>query len=178
MPSVIDRTPLGEMLRRFQVRRAATALWVSLLGVALAASALFAKPWSLAVPAHPGDSEKILYPSAALEYLKGSGFRGNVLVPFTLGAYVSWKLHPAVRVSIDGRYEAAYDPSLLEEHTAFYNARADWKDLLGRYPSDLALIPRKRLVAPLMRSESGWSLVYEDDAFEIYASWRAATATA
>ena len=169
VPSVIEGTPLAEMFRRFQMRRAATALWALFLGGALAVSALFAKPWSLAVPAHPGDNDKILYPSAALEYLKGSGFRGNVIVPFTLGAYVSWKLHPAVLVSIDGRYEAAYDPSLLEEHMTFYNARAGWKDLLDRYPSDLALIPRNRLVAPLMRSESGWSLVYEDDAFEIYA---------
>jgi hypothetical protein len=168
-PSLIEGTLLGGMLRRFEMRRAATALWISLLAGALALSVLFAKPWSLAVPANPGDSEKILYPSAALEHLKRSGFRGNVIVPFTLGAYVSWKLHPDIRVSIDGRYEAAYEPALLEEHIVFYNARTGWKDFLGRYPSDLALIPRNRLVAPLMRAESGWSLVYEDDAFEIYA---------
>ena len=169
VPSLIEGTILGEMLRRFQMRRMATALWMALLLGALTLSVLFSKPWILAVPAHPGDSEKILYPSAALEYLKVSGFRGNVIVPFTLGAYVSWKLHPAVRVSIDGRYEVAYDPALLEEHVVFYNAREGWKDFLLRYPSDLALIPRNRIVAPRMRAESGWSVVYEDDAFEIYA---------
>lgn len=169
VPSLIEATPLGAAFRSFQRKAAATWLWSAGLAGALALCLLVAKPWTLEVPAHPGDHDKVLYPSGAIAYLREQGFHGNMLVPFVEGAYVSWKLYPALRVSIDGRYEAAYPPRLLEEHIAFYDGHPGWRELLDRYPTDLALIPRRRPVAPLMRARSGWTRVYEDDAYEVYA---------
>jgi hypothetical protein len=87
-----------------------------------------------------------------------------VVTPFELGAFLSWKLFPLIRVSLDGRYEAAYPLSLVDEHLAFYAARPGWPEFLARYPSDLVLARRDAPIVGAMPAAS-WRLVYQDDVF-------------
>jgi hypothetical protein len=41
--------------------------------------------------------------------------------------------------------------------------------VLERYPNDLVLVARDMPVAPLIRTQRGWTLVYEDDSFLLFA---------
>jgi hypothetical protein len=92
-----------------------------------------------------------------------------------VGAFVSWKLHPAVKVSCDGRYEVAYPPQQVEELWDFYASQRDWRQILRRYPPDVVLVPRSSPLENLLEqtvtaeSDSQWKLVYRDDGFSLYA---------
>jgi hypothetical protein len=90
------------------------------------------------------------------------------MVPFDWGAYVTWWLHPDVRVSIDSRYEVAYPPGSVEENTAFYRAEEGWQRILLAHPTDAVLVPKSLSVSRQMPSLPGWKRVYSDDVAEIY----------
>ena len=93
----------------------------------------------------------------------------NAGTQFEVGAFVTWQLHPAVMVSLDGRFEAAYPPETLPEHLAFYAAKPGWQRMLDRYPTDAVLVPSGAPLAGAMPQAAEWSRVYRDDAYEIHA---------
>lgn len=127
--------------------------------------------WQLRVPGKKAFAEEaiLVYPVGPVDYLAEHKFEGKLFVPFNLGAYVSWKLYPWVRVSIDSRYEVAYPPGALEENFAFYNKLGDWKSVLDKYPPDAILIPKffefDDEVRLLSSGEGEWKLCYEDREF-------------
>jgi hypothetical protein len=127
-------------------------------------------PWQLIVPGAPLAIAEphIYYPVGAVDYLAQAGFRGNIMVPFDHGSYLTWKLYPNVRVSMDSRYEVAFPNWLVEENVRFYGAEPGWQAILTRYPTDLVLVP---LSLPLAHSvaASGWTRVYADRAFELWS---------
>jgi hypothetical protein len=169
VPAWVEQTGVGARLRAAWARPVLVATcWACVLVAGLAATSA-RRSFTLNLPANPGDHPTILYPVGAVSYLEDRGFRGNVMVPFNMGAYVTWRLHPAVKVSFDGRYEAAYPPEALGENVTFYARLAGWETVLHRYPTDLVLVPRRRPVAGALRSAGRWSLVYRDDAYELYA---------
>jgi hypothetical protein len=89
------------------------------------------------------------------------------MVPFRLGAYVSWKLFPAVKVSLDSRYEEVYSNEVVGSIFRFYDAAPEWRQVLDRYPTDAVLVPADAGIASKM-SESGWNGVYLDQQFQLY----------
>jgi hypothetical protein len=139
-----------------------------IVAIAAGANACRLRFWDLAVPG-PGDSvAAISYPAGVVDYLREQDFTGNVMVPFEAGAFVSWKLYPRVRVSIDSRYEAAYPEELVARIGRFYDAAEDWKSTLADYPTDLVIVPLAKNLAGRM-AESGWRRVYTDRGFLLYA---------
>jgi hypothetical protein len=124
------------------------------------------RPWNLAVPGD-GKAGEVVYPTGAVEYLSKLRFKGNVMVPFEYGAYVSWKMYPSVLVSIDSRYEAAYPSWWVDEIFGFYDARPGWKQTLAAYPTDVVLVRRTQPLALAMK-ETNWRWVYIDRAYEVY----------
>jgi len=138
------------------------------VGIAWAASrAMAVAPWRLDLPTTPG-SWTVAFPAGAVSYLADSGFRGHLMTPFDLGAFVSWKLYPAVRVSLDGRFEVAYPHQVLVDHVVFYQAQPGWRDVREKYPTDAVLVPAGVPIAGVLRAEGRWPLVYQDDAYEVY----------
>lgn len=125
------------------------------------------RPWSLDVPGE-GKAGEIVYPTGAVQYLADQRFRGNAMVPFEYGAYVSWKLYPAVRVAVDSRYEVAYPSTWVDEIFRFYRAGAGWQQTLDRHPTDVILV---RPSDPLARAIAliPWQRVYIDRSYSIYA---------
>jgi hypothetical protein len=170
-------TPLGLSLERWGSARSAIAgaiaAIVALVGVwAIATS----EPWRLRVPANLEDAGRLAYPAGAVRYLEENGFRGNVMVPFTVGGFVSWKLHPRVLVSCDGRFEVAYPPRSAEENHDFYAAGDGWRTTLARDPTDAVLAPSGSAVAKALASASDWVLDYRDDVFLVFARPRSGLA--
>ena len=129
-------------------------------------------PWRLPIPANGEDwvrQEPVVYPAGACDYLHDNRIAANVMTPFTVGGFVSWECYPFVKVSIDGRYEVAYEPSLLTESLGFYRGNPGWVATLERYRTDLVLVPHPSHVRTLLGGQAGWSCVYGDDAYELWA---------
>ena len=167
VPALISRETLGDLLERV-LQRWGTVLW-SLLLIAGIIAGVRVRPWDAPVAESVSARQPYAYPVGPIEYLQQLQFEGNLLVPFEMGAYVSWKTDGRVKVSIDSRFEVAYPATLLAEHLDFFYAAPDWHAMLERYPHDLVLVERDMPVGPLMRSQPGWKLVYEDDTFLVFA---------
>ena len=162
VPAYLQATPLGKWWSRFTRRRARflSAAWIVLAFLCISA-AWRHKPWELDVP-------QPIYPVGPVQYLAQQKFSGNLMVPFRLGAYVSWKLYPAVKVSLDSRYEVAYPDAVVARVFNFYAGVPGWRDTLTAFPTDAVLIPVDTPTASLMPS-TGWPCVYQDQQFKIYA---------
>jgi hypothetical protein len=161
VPSYVQATQAGRWWRKFADRRRKflTAAWAVVACVCVYV-AWSERVWQLQVP-------QPLYPVGAVQYLSEHRFEGNLMVPFRAGAYVSWKLYPAVKVSLDSRYEVAYPNEAVRKGFEFYAAAPGWQATLTDWPTDAVLLPRDSLVARVMPS-TGWPRVYADHDFEVY----------
>jgi hypothetical protein len=172
VPGYVQQTALGTTLVEAWCRRrrwiAAAAALVA--GVSLV-RAVECEPWRLVVPTTVADEQmgRPVYPVGAVDYLRNMQFAGNLFTPFVPGGYCLFQLHPAVRVSLDGRYEVAYRHGILEENVDFYAAQPDWRTTLEKYPTDLVLVPRSAPVAAKLRDETPWRETYVDDVYALFA---------
>jgi hypothetical protein len=147
---------------------------VAVLAMVLATSNHF---WQLQIPTVAGEVEAgvPIYPAGAVAYLAEQDFSGNVMVPFDAGGYVSWRLYPQVKVSLDSRYEAAYPPGAVEEHVQFYAGEGDWQTVLDRYETDAVLVPYWSPLGEMPEGGDGsswpadWQRVYQDDGYSLFA---------
>ncbi len=197
VPAWISHTPWGRALiasidnhRSFAVRVSQAVVCGSL------AFACFHQFWQPTMPPQRVYSTAC-YPVGAVDYLKANHFRGNLLTPFHVGAYVSWEMHPQVKVSLDGRYEVAYQEQVMPEHNHFFGGEKEWWSFLEKYPTDAVLV---HVQAPVVEqftqrattrglaaaeAESNpseaefqapsyirerWDIVYRDDSFVILAA--------
>lgn len=182
VPAWISRTSLGKNF----------ILWIDQCRVAMIRTSqvltcvclLFAgyhHCWRPTLPPVPRYSSAS-YPTQALSYLQDQGFRGNLMTPFHVGAYVSWEMYPDVKVSFDGRYEVAYQDHIMSEHDQFYDGDEHGWSLLDKYPTDAVLIHQQAKVCDqleafrgrsrdsLPKTNEDWRIVYEDDAFILLAA--------
>jgi len=162
VPFFLQQTRPGRWFVEFTQRRSRfmRMAWLAFACVCMVA-AVRQKPWSVSVP-------QPIYPVGPVDYLARQEFKGNVMTPFRLGAYVSWKLFPAVQVSLDSRYEETYPDRVVQSIFRFYDAAPDWRSTLDAFPTDVVLIPRDAPISAAML-QSGWNKVYLDQQFELYA---------
>jgi hypothetical protein len=142
------------------------AFWVTWAGVIMASIVALGtlQFWALRVPDH-GDAVSD-YPVGAVEYMAQQRFEGRLMTPFDEGAYVSWKLYPRVRVSMDSRYEVAYPEWMVTRNQLAYDT-GEWRSFVGAYPTDAILAHRN---SPMEASLSGsWRRVYRDGAYCLFA---------
>jgi len=129
--------------------------------------------WSATIPSEDPNGSMV-YPTAAVKYLKERGFTGNVMTPFASGAYVSWMCYPSVRVSLDGRYEVAYREDILPKHDLFYGAELGWQKVLDEFPADLVLVQKNAAVHRYLgkrgTNTESWQVIHEDPVFALYAN--------
>jgi len=181
VPGYLQPTVIGKSIdQAWQNMGAVWSVIWSLAVVALLVAIVGARPWQLRVPGayrpELGHSHTY-YPVGAVDYLDSNRFQGNLMVPFDHGAYVLWKLHPMVKVSIDSRYEAAYPPGALEDNLSLYMARDEWQKTLSSHSTHAVLVPRwtplEQILEPASRNQQPVAgvqirLVYRDDAFSLY----------
>jgi hypothetical protein len=109
-------------------------------GAAYVAVALYA-----AVVALPNAS---LHPLAPLgedpvreaDILSRARAKGNLASPFGWGSYLTWRLYPDIKVSMDGRYETAYPESSFDLNTAFFEREGDWFKLARDCKVDFVIL--------------------------------------
>ena len=174
VPAYVQETELGRWFCQLfdGQRQRGRLVWAGViagcLGLSVATTNRF---WELTMLTH-SEQEPLLYPAGAVDYLAAEGFTGNLIVPFNTGAYVSWKLYPAVKVSFDSRYEAAYPPGALEQNFDLYGGKEGWQQSLTRHQSDAVLARSISPLADLLESTAdslAWQPVYRDDDFVVYA---------
>jgi hypothetical protein len=103
------------------------------------------------------------FPARAVAFLKQSGVRGNLAVPFDWGEYVLWHLGPGVKVSMDGRRETVYSEETYRQSRDFEFGTGAWDALLRTGPpTDLVLTPNGSPTAGLVGRTDGWLALYQD----------------
>jgi hypothetical protein len=168
VPAWLENTAAGRWCTAIFQKRALVlqTVWmiVGLFFLQLAFSLHF---WKLMVPGE-GSLNEIAYPVGPIEYLAKQHFRGNVMVPFEYGAYVSWKLYPAVRVSLDSRYEAAYPAAWVGEQARLYDAELGWEEMLASMPTDVVIAQHAKGLARAIAG-TNWQRVFSDASYEVWA---------
>ena len=174
VPAALARTPFSPLLHGLWQRyaRQAGATMTALAGVGLWHVGLHGA-FTLELPTQ-GDGYRQHYPAGAVTFLQQEEFEGNLMTPFGVGAYVSWHLHPEVKVGMDSRYEVAYPPDLVEEAMRVYGGEGDWSGFLDRFPTDAVLVAAEGpfdglLVEAEEFSNNRWIQIYRDDAYAIFA---------
>jgi hypothetical protein len=102
------------------------------------------------------------FPTQAADFLARNRISGNLAVPFDWGEYFIWKLYPANRVSIDGRYTTAYPLEVIRDSWAWMEGSDDWRRLLDLHPSEIAITNRRHAITGLLRSDPEWVYIYSD----------------
>jgi hypothetical protein len=164
VPGWLAKTVAGYRLATVTRRNQDLAAAAWLICLAVMGAGIFTRPaadWRLTVPSTTAssDPDERPYPVGAVDYLRSQRFTGNVLTHFEKGGYVMWKLYPAARVSMDGRYEVAYPEKTFDDLTSFHSAGPSWKQALAGFGTDVALVHRSDKVSKLMPS-TGWKRVY------------------
>lgn len=116
-----------------QPARTVAALYAAL---ALYAAAKLLPQASLDVLAPVGHN-----PVREADILARAGVTGNLATPFGWGCYCSWRLFPAIRISMDGRYETTFPESTFALNNRFYDkSGADWDRLIRDYHVDYVIL--------------------------------------
>lgn len=101
-------------------------------------------------------------PVRAIGLLRASGVSGNLAIDFDWGLYAMYHVAPAIKVSMDGRRETAYDERAYTQNLDFKYGRGDWEALLRERDTHLALVRHFEPADNLLRLKPGWKLLYED----------------
>jgi len=163
-PGLFGETKVGVRVSAILTRNrnAVRVTWALVMLVAIAGLWML-RFWTVQVPDH-GDVAS--YPVGAVDYLARESFKGNLMTQFNEGAYISWKLYPRVRVSVDSRYEAVYPEWLIPLNETAYGA-GDWRAFVARYPTDVILTRRGSVMESALAG--AWKQVYRDGAYSLFA---------
>jgi hypothetical protein len=101
-------------------------------------------------------------PVRAIGLLRASGISGNLAIDFDWGLYAMYHLAPAIKISMDGRRETAYDDRIYDQNLDFKFGQGDWEALLREHDTQLVLVRRFLPSDHLLRLKPGWTLLYED----------------
>jgi hypothetical protein len=172
MPGWLTATRAGTRLQEFWIRRAALLrVVVAVLSILSLVPIIAGRQFCIEMPVRPAEISAVsaYYPVGPVRYLQAHKFSGNVMTPFHMGAYVSWKLWPRVKVSIDSRYEVAYDPAFAAKIVACYAGDPEWREVFAKYPPDLVMVPNAAKLAGELGKDADWKRIYVDDVYSLYA---------
>jgi hypothetical protein len=104
------------------------------------------------------------HPCGAVDYLRANAITGNVYTPLWWGAYVTWQLYPAIRVSMDGRNISLYSQEMVLENLKFYTDKASDVNVGAplRFDTDFLLIPSDSPAVSPLSTDRRWQTVYSD----------------
>jgi hypothetical protein len=103
-------------------------------------------------------------PVREADILSRAGAKGNLATPFAWGSYLTWRLYPNIKVSMDGRYETTYPESTFALNNAFFDHQGDWLGLCRSYKVDFVILDlaRERL-RPEDLTAQGYVLIWKQD---------------
>jgi hypothetical protein len=149
--------------------RTASALRMKLNPVAALGILYLGLAFFVAVKILPGASLQPLAPMGEdpvreADILSLAHAKGNLATPFGWGSYLTWRLFPNIKISMDGRYETTYPESTFVLNNDFYDNTHDPFKLCRDYKVDFVVLDlmRERLrpedLAPL-----GYVVIWKDE---------------
>ncbi len=108
------------------------------------------------------------YPHREVEFIKINDIKGNILVNFGLGSFVSYKLYPHNKIFMDGRYEEVYYDEMVPLLKKFYLVNEGWDDVLKKYPPDILIIENYYPIYEKLNEMSEWSNIYETENYGVF----------
>ena len=101
------------------------------------------------------------FPFYEIEFLKINNIKGNIVTPFALGSYATYKLYPDNLIFMDGRYEEVYNDSEFMTLRNFELVESNWQDIMKNYPTEI-LMPRKASnVYPILKKHPEWVHIFD-----------------
>jgi hypothetical protein len=181
VPAWLTYTPFGRELRKRILANPQTAYrFAGCLTVASLGFFLCFQGYQAIMPVNEA-GKRGNYPLGAIAYLEKNQIRGRFVTDFDSGAYVTWRLYPHVKVSLDGRYEASFQEGVLEQHLEFFYAKSNAATILDQWQADGIIVPSGTPLAELLLSNldretevklSGssrsWKCVYRDPGTSVW----------
>jgi hypothetical protein len=113
-------------------------------------------------------AEAALFPTSAAAYLRQHPPTGPIFNFYDWGGYLIFKLHPTVRVFIDGRADL-YGDDLLQQFIDVYYLQGPWQQPLSKWQITAVVVPVESPLASALRVAPGWSLEYHDSTAAIFS---------
>ena len=107
-------------------------------------------------------------PLRVVEFLNKNELQGNLISPFDMGSYISYKLFPNILIYMDGRYEEVYPKELKDDLDNFYNIQGDWDKVLETNP-DFIIVPTNALVNDKLAEKEKYKLIYQNEINGLYS---------
>lgn len=105
-------------------------------------------------------------PVSAAEYIRRVGYSGPIFNDYGWGGYLMWSLHQ--KVCIDGRAALQGDKRIAES-IATWGGQPAWEKNPDLLSSNLILGQRNAPLSQLLRKDSQFTLLYEDDLAVVFA---------
>lgn len=109
-----------------------------------------------------------VYPHKEVEFIKINKLKGNILVNFGLGSFVSYKLYPQNLIYMDGRYEEVYYDEMVPLLEKFYLLKPGWDEVLKKYPPDILIIEKYYPVYVMLNNHKDWKNVFDAESFAVF----------
>jgi len=110
------------------------------------------------------------FPEGAVQFVERTPLRGRMYNFLDFGGYLTWRLHPAHLVLIDGRTGWVHDPAFTARYHASLRRPEAFASLTGDFALEWALVrakPGEILAGPLATSRD-WTMVYLDEMSAVY----------
>jgi hypothetical protein len=103
-------------------------------------------------------------PCGVTRFMAERHLQGNLFTPLWWGSYITWRLYPDIRVSMDGRNVSLYPDEMVQENLKFYWIDATEANLQApsQYATDLLLVPVDVPVFHLISRDPRWIPIYRD----------------
>ena len=101
------------------------------------------------------------FPLYEIEFLKINNIKGNMVVPFGMGSYASYKLYPDNLIYMDGRYEEVYNDKEFLTLRDFELVEPNWKDILKNYPTEILMPTRGSAAYAALTKEPEWIHIFD-----------------
>lgn len=102
-----------------------------------------------------------IFPLYEIEFLKINNIKGNIVTPFELGSYATYKLYPDNLVYMDGRYEEVYDDSILQTLKDFETLAPNWQDIYTKYHTDIIMPYKGSPIYNVLNNGNDWTLIFD-----------------
>ncbi len=101
------------------------------------------------------------FPFYELEFLKINNIKGNLVSPFGLGSYATYKLYPNNLIFMDGRYEEVYNDKEFMVLKHFDLIMDNWRDIYQKYPTDIIMTYKDTQTYILLQEDPDWVHIFD-----------------
>lgn len=108
------------------------------------------------------------FPLQEVKFLQLNSIKGNIVVPFGLGSYISYKLYPNNLIYMDGRYEEVYNNKEFLTLRDYELAENNWRDIVNNYETEILMPLKTVAIYNVLKQDSDWVEIYEGNICGIF----------